>query len=200
MKVLTNILLTAASAITLNLSGLYGQVSAFSATLTQQESMLVSWTMKAGITCIDLELEHAGSDMQFRPIYLHNGVCGSTDKEESYYFEQNDGLENTNFYRIKLGFIGYSDTIRIDAPLLGTNGIIVSPQPASTSVQFQFNNPKADNYSLYIYSLTGKLIHLESKITSNQYRIDSSNFPAGYYVYLLRSDYKTHQGKISITQ
>ncbi|MFN7014556.1 MAG: T9SS type A sorting domain-containing protein, partial [Bacteroidia bacterium] len=84
-------------------------------------------------------------------------------------------------------------------PLLGTNGIIVSPQPASTSVQLQFNNPKADNYSLYIYSLTGKLIHQESKITSNQYRIDSSNFPAGYYVYLLRSDYKTHQGKISIT-
>jgi hypothetical protein len=199
MNVFSNFLPTLVCLLFLNSACVYSQVSSFKADLTQQESMLVSWTMKAGITCIDLELQHAGPDLNFQSVYLHNGICGSTDKEESYSYEHIDGISTTNFYRIKLGFIGYSDTIKIDAPLLGSNGIIVSPQPASSYFQFQFNNPKSDKFDLALFNLSGNLILRKSGITSNAFSVISIEIPAGYYIFDLRSNYQSHQGKICIT-
>jgi hypothetical protein len=198
MKTVFNYLTLAFSIIILSIKSTDAQVGTFSATLTQQETMLVSWSMLAGLTCIDLELEHAGKDLNFESIYLHNGICGSIDKEEYYNFEHESNIETVNYYRIKLGFAGFSDTIRVEAPLLGSNGLLVYPQPSNDLVNLQFNNPKADNYSLTIFNSSGSLIRIVDQFKGNVLQLSTQEMASGLYFFKLQSNYISHTGRFLI--
>jgi hypothetical protein len=198
MKTAFNYLALSLSTIILSFKALDAQVGTFSATLTQQETMLVSWSMQAGLTCIDLELEHAGQDLNFQSVYLHNGICGSTDKEEFYNFEHEHTIETINYYRIKLGFAGFSDTIRIDAPLLGSDGLIVYPQPSNDIVNLQFHNPKADNFSLTIVNSSGSFVSTIEQFKGNILQINTLEMANGLYFFKLQSNYISYTGRFLV--
>lgn len=174
------------------------RLAAITGNLTQQETMLVSWTMKAGVTCIDLSLEHADESLVFREIYFIPGICGDDLSETTYTYEQTGTIHPVNFYRVKYGFDGYSDTLQVDAPLLGSDGLVLGPQPASDFIQVNFNNPLSDSFSLNISSLSGKILIDKSGIKSNRFEVNTSELLSGIYILQLSSDYKSWTRKIVI--
>jgi hypothetical protein len=168
------------------------------ATLTQQETMLISWTMKAGSTCADLTLEHANESLSFSEIYYYPGVCGNADYDETYTFEQKERLYATNYYRIKLGVDLYSDTIKVEAPLLGSSGLKVGPQPANETINLFFSNPLSDSFSLIIRDMRGFELFFLNEIKENSIQIPVHSLPAGIYYLTLTSPYKHFQQRLLI--
>ena len=154
------------------------QLVNLNASLTQQETMLISWTMKAGSTCADLTLEHSNESLSFSEIYYYQGVCGNADYDETYTFEQKDRIYSTNYYRIKLGYDLYSDTISVEAPLIGSYGLKVGPQPASDFLNIFFSNPLSDNFSLSIRDMQGLKVFSLNNIKKNSIQIPVYSLPS----------------------
>ncbi|MEX1190047.1 MAG: T9SS type A sorting domain-containing protein [Bacteroidia bacterium] len=198
MHLFKNISISVIIAIAFSSAAIAQQLAGLSATLTQQETMLISWTMKAGSTCADLVLEHADESFHFSEIYYYPGICGNVDYEESYSYEQESRISRINYYRVKLGFEGYSDTIMTSAPLLGSSGIKIAPQPASSLVKFYFNNPLADKFTLRIVDLKGKEVFVKDGIDSNQIEIELNEFKNGIYFTSLSSPYKKYHSRLII--
>lgn len=175
------------------------RLASFKGNLTQQETMLVSWTLKAGVTCIDLSLEHADESLAFREIYFIPGFCGDDLSETTYVYEQTNAIHHRNYYRVKYGFDGYSDTLEVNAPLLGSKGIVLGPQPASGFVTVNFSNPVFDSFTLNISNLSGSVLLEKSGIISNKFDINTSGFPSGMYILRLTSNYKSWTQKIVVS-
>jgi hypothetical protein len=174
------------------------QLVNLNASLTQQETMLISWTMKAGSTCADLTLEHSNESLSFSEIYYYPGVCGNADYDETYTFEQKDRIYSTNYYRIKLGYDLYSDTISVEAPLIGSYGLKVGPQPASDFLNIFFSNPLSDNFSLSIRDMQGLKVFSLNNIKKNSIQIPVYSLPSGIYSLTLSSRYSHFQERVLI--
>ncbi len=174
------------------------QLVNLNASLTQQETMLISWTMKAGSTCADLTLEHSNESLSFSEIYYYPGVCGNADYDETYTFEQKDKIYLTNYYRIKLGYDLYSDTISVEAPLIGSYGLKVGPQPASDFLNIFFTNPLSDSFSLSIRDMQGLKVFSLNNIKKNSIQIPVYSLPSGIYSLTLSSRYSRFQERVLI--
>ncbi|MCB0820837.1 MAG: hypothetical protein KDC13_09455, partial [Bacteroidetes bacterium] len=88
-------------------------VSGFSATATNTESVLISWTIRSGKTCSDLALEYATEGFTFQEIHFIAGVCGN-DSTDSYYSFDHSGISKSKrYYRIRFNHDEFSDTISI---------------------------------------------------------------------------------------
>lgn len=63
-------------------------------------SVNISWTVKAGFSCTDVNVEHSTDSINFISIYTYPGVCGATSEDQDYDFVQQNPDKNTNNYTI----------------------------------------------------------------------------------------------------
>jgi hypothetical protein len=73
----------------------------------------------------------------------------------------------------------------------------IFPNPFTNSTIIAFDNPNNCNYSLNIYSSTGKLVQKINNIQGNKFVINRNNLPAGIYFIVLKGD-KTYKEKVII--
>ena len=80
------------------------------------------------------------------------------------------------------GYIEFSNFGKKQSSIPELGDIIVSPNPASTSIQLQFTQGlKAQEASLAIYDALGRKV-LIADIKSNNQEINISNLPNGLYI------------------
>ncbi len=72
--------------------------------------------------------------------------------------------------------------------LLLDNNLRVVPNPFSSHVMIQFDNPDNKSYNLYITDVTGKLIRNISDIRGSQVRLERKSMTAGMYFAHLRDE------------
>lgn len=59
------------------------------------------------------------------------------------------------------------------------------PNPASTVINFEFNKPGSDTYTLQVYNFIGKKVS-ELVITNNKASVSLDNYFRGVYIFQLR--------------
>lgn len=157
------------------------------AVFQHNDQVFLSWVMARGSTCNGIQVERSTDNIEFEIIEYIPGVCGSAAEPRPYsYIDENPVANQTNYYRLELGYQGYSETQSLEFRVF-SEGITIGPNPAQDQTEIRFRNPSQDMVNLEIYSISGRLVH-ETRATSSTLDLDLSTFQDG--VYLLRL---THQ-------
>jgi hypothetical protein len=63
----------------------------------------------------------------------------------------------------------------------------VAPNPASATINFSFDNPGGELYSLTVFDLKGMVVKKFNNITAGTVKMERENIPSGLYCYQLRN-------------
>lgn len=171
----------------------------FSAVLLKDQVYL-SWVITAGSTCDGTKIYRSSDTLNFTQIADIQGICGSTSAPQSYFFYDTIPIKNTtNFYRLELGAMGYSQIVSVDYISLNNNSFDIRPHPAFQETKIYFLNPQNELYQLNIYTLEGKSI-ADLSTKEPYFTLNVSNFRPGIYVFTISSlsGTKNTQGKLIV--
>jgi Secretion system C-terminal sorting domain len=150
--------------------------------IENDSKVYLRWTMKSGSTCNGIRIYRSKDSTSFNTIGQINGICGSSTESISYDFvDESPVLNAVNYYTIELGSLGFSKVISVEV-FDFKNGILIRPQPTSSSVELVFRNDLNEKYTLQVLNLQGKVMHEKSN-NSDRFQVDMNFYPMGVYVY-----------------
>ena len=133
---------------------------------------------------------------------------GTSTKELTYRFADNDMIPNVDLYYYQLRQVDFdgryelSDVIEIRVNSKVERNAIVYPNPVSEIVNVDVNGLKGDNVDIKLFDYTGKLVsklyngELSDVIT--QYRLDISNLVSGIYMMSIQVGDKNIQQRLIV--
>lgn len=165
-------------------------LKAFMAKQIAQNAVYLEWTTKAGNTCAYLGIERSFENGIFEEVYLYNGICGESDKDQDYSHTDSIMKGGRYGYRINENNGDYSDTIFVQAFTDGAVAVVY-PNPADDEIYLRFANA---NQTLVAYTLCG----LDGKYKENRLQDSGEEAiqirdlaPGVYQLIALTSDGKT---------
>jgi hypothetical protein len=157
--------------------------------------------MNAGSTCLSLSVQRGTDAVNFKTVYVYPSVCGSTDKEESYFWLDKDVLPyQKNYYRLKLEEGEYTLPILVDmdSELFGKD-IFVSPNPSYNEVFINLRNPLNLGFKVNLFDLNGALIKTESNYFGQIVAFSLFGVKNGFYIIQVEFESgKKKESKISV--
>lgn len=175
-------------AISLGNVNLFSQ-SLFSDFTAQQfgDSIIVKWTLKAGNTCFDMNVERSGNENTFQVIYTVPGLCGASE-DLKYEFYDTDILDGFYNYRIT-GSNGFytSDTVDVNFIVVGQADLVVNPNPTGDIIFIGISPTLSFPFHVELYDLQGRVLY-SVVINSRQHNISVESLQAGYYLVSITDD------------
>jgi hypothetical protein len=165
-----------------------------------EDGVLISFTIKGGITCTGVEVERSKDGISFDAIYEFVGVCGSISVDESYSFLDSSPEKNhLNYYRLELGSLGlYSTTLTVHSLDFSESGILVAPQPCTVDCKIWFRNFSNELFDLTVYDGQGRK-SLQNSTTGNHFELNTKTLPPGVYLFTIQRDRETkHTGRLVV--
>lgn len=133
------------------------------------------------------DIQRSSDSIHFTTIGTITGICGSTDKDETYTFEDEMPLLNqSNYYRLILGQLGYSEFISVHY-VDYENGILLFPNPLTESTMLYFPNDKKELFTIKIYDISG-ILQSVSETRDASVLIGTKNFSRGIYLVTLEQE------------
>lgn len=146
------------------------------------DEVYLSWTISRGSNCNGIGIERSTDNSMFEEIGYIPGICGNANFAQPFSFIDPAPAGNyVNYYRLKLGLQGYSDTTSIEFLKITDQGFRIYPNPATDQTEVVFQNQRSETHELEIFSLTGRLVHRITTI-QNTIPIDTHSFSPGYYL------------------
>lgn len=119
----------------------------------------VDWTMQGGSTCNGIDVERATDATDFAVVHHIAGICG--DPANSIPFQWIDAMPpefSTLYYRIKLGFDGYSSVKTVHFDQLVESQQRLYPSPMQDLATLVLNIPAGNTVDLRIWDARGRLV------------------------------------------
>ncbi|MCX6274191.1 MAG: T9SS type A sorting domain-containing protein [Bacteroidetes bacterium] len=155
----------------------------FSAVQVENRVQLI-FTIKAGNTCNGIQIYHSVDSVNFSEIGDIQGVCGSSDRNETYSFTDNSPAKNKiNFYRLQLGTLGYTYITKLFFIQPDGNTALLFPNPVTSETIITFLNTAHDELRLTVFSYDGKMVYESSPSQGNSFRLVKENYSPGLYFY-----------------
>ena len=150
--------------------------------------VLLTWSVTQGNTCNGITVLHATDTNNYSQIGSIEGICGSTFETIAYNFTDDaPSLNQTNYYKLSLGGIGFSYAVDLDVIDAGNQMYIVSPNPVSDESQLIFDNENQENVTITFFNERGEIVHEESS-SQQTVLINRGSFVQGVYFFVLKSD------------
>lgn len=163
---------------------MYGQHPILSTFDVQQigATMRLNWTIKSGSTCNGIVIERSSDGLEFNEIGVIEGICGNVSEPTDYEFYDESPVENLeNFYRIELGFQGYSQIISGVYNTLNSEGFLVYPNPSNDQTQVFFRYKQGLEHCFKVFDASGKLMLTNENIESSPIDLSFDQFDGGLY-------------------
>ncbi len=163
------------------------------------ETVFLRWTIRAGNTCQDTYVERSGDGITFERIGTIGGICGSPDQAMTYEFTDSLPLINrVLFYRIELGYYGYSSPKTVEISRYNEQGYLLAPNPFSDYSRLSFENEAGEEFRLIITDIQGR-IYKEIMTEGAKFDIPGTDFSPGIYLFrVLNKDKLIFNGKFII--
>lgn len=162
------------------------------------KKVLVTWTVNQGNTCNGIDVFRSTDGVNFTKIGDIEGICGSTDASIPYNFTDVFPEKNAvNYYRLKLGGLGYTYVVSIEVLDLNGDNYIVRPNPISDQSELLFGNDGSKEAVLRVYNSHGVLVYQQSTITE-KFNITKSMFTSGIYYFEIETIKRKIQGKFLV--
>ena len=147
------------------------------------ETVFLRWTIMAGNTCQDTYVERSGDGITYERIGTIGGICGSPDQAMTYEFTDSLPLINrVLYYRIVLGYYGYSSPQSVEIKRFGDHGYLLAPNPFSISTRLAFKNDNEEELELIINDMQGRIVQ-EMMTTGDEFIISGLNLKSGLYFF-----------------
>jgi hypothetical protein len=149
----------------------------------------LDWTVSAGNTCNGISVYRSADSLNFVEIGDIQGICGSSDRNESYSFTDASPAKNSvNYYRLELGTLGYSWIKKLNFLDFSDAGFIVYPNPVNEHSKIYFLNPSRNVMSLKVFSAAGQcLMETEDSGMKNEFEISTEKLQQGNYFFTISS-------------
>ncbi len=162
--------------------------------------VLLTWAVTQGNTCNGITVLHGVDSVNFSQIGTIEGICGSNAETINYQFtDVSPSVNETNYYRLSLGGIGYSYIVLVDVYDAGNQSYIVTPNPISSESQLIFDNDNQEKVTITFFNEVGEIIREETS-TEQSITIKRDTFKQGVYFFVLKSDgaIESFSGKFSV--
>ena len=144
----------------------------------------LNFTIKAGNTCNGIQIYHSEDSLSFAEIGDIQGVCGSSDRNETYSFTDNSPAKNKiNFYRLQLGTLGYTYITKLFFIQPDGNTALLFPNPVTNETIITFLNTAHAELRLTVFSYDGKLVYQSPSSQGNSFHLEKDDFSPGQYFY-----------------
>ncbi len=122
--------------------------------------VILNWTIKRGSSCIGIGILRSTNNVDFELIGEIKGVCGSTEKAQSYAYVDEKPVKNANnYYVLEMGFSGKTDPpLRLQFIDVSSSNYKMIPHPFTAETSLFFSNDDFLPHKLNIYDLSGNLI------------------------------------------
>jgi hypothetical protein len=153
-----------------------------------ENKIQLDFTIKSGYTCNGIGIYRSADSVNFTLIGDIQGVCGSSDRNESYSYIDYAPLKNSkNYYRLEPGSLGTSGITGVFFIDLSENDVLVYPNPVNSNSAIYTLNTTHEERMLYIYSREGKHIYRSEPSRGNTFSLPVENFIAGIYYFTIQS-------------
>lgn len=164
------------------------------------KQILLYWTIDSGPTCNGITVWHSTDSVNYVEIGDIGGICGSSSSAIPYNFtDKNPTLNQTNFYKIRLGYSQFSEVKTVQINYTEPGKLIIKPNPSSENVVIEFNNEAANHYQLTVTNSSGNTVYTKENISESKIELNTTGWSAGtYYVTLAEPGGKKLKDKLII--
>jgi hypothetical protein len=171
-------------------AGVFSQNSAildeFSAS-ENEGTVYLYWIITSGSTCDGIKIFRSNDSLNFIQIGEIGGVCGSSTAPQPYSFvDEFPETNGINYYRLELGYTGYSETIFLEMIDFKDDGYQVRPNPVVDKACVFFENATGNTFTFELYNLqgqqTGSMVSKE-----NFFEVSTMHLSNGMYVFIIYS-------------
>ena len=143
------------------------------------ESLLVSWTTKAGFSCQDIEIQLSTDSMNFSTKAVYYGLCGDFEEKDYSIIVDSPYLNQWNYVRLNLGNFGTSYLIQVFVLNISESRII--PHPVQEQSLLHFVNEQSDEIRIELYNIQGEQVEVLSTRDAS-YPIGQLGLSSGMYL------------------
>ena len=149
----------------------------------QPNGVLVRWVIAGGGQCQGTTIYRSLDEINFEQIGHIDGICGSTDAEETYSFFDSIPRPNTyNHYRLEMGFQGFTTIVTVFFEDFGnSNYSLFTDHPTETFKILYSNDPK-NRAVLNVYDRMGNSVYTDSS-TNSDIQFQTSGWRSGVYIF-----------------
>ena len=166
-------------------------------TLTElPKGVLVNWTIHGGSTCDGQEVQRSSDSLNFTTVHLIQGICGSPESSTPYtWFDPSPPELSKVFYRLKLGFDGYSSVRSVFFRQLNESTQRLFPNPVELAATLVVDVPLNTVVDLRIHNAAGSVVLERLAQPGPSLEMNLSGLPAGLYFYRAQAAGRTFNGK-----
>lgn len=146
--------------------------------------VMVNWSIRGGNTCEGMDVERSLDGVNFTSVYHLEGICGDVDQPMPYRFFDADPPEFRQvYYRIKLGFDGYSSVKDLFVQQLKESDHRFFPNPVLDRATLVVRTASAQGTDLRVFDASGALVYKLDRLPGQEFKLDLADLPAGAYSY-----------------
>ena len=188
--------------LSLNICALFAQnedVVLFFSADEFNKNVLLTWTISEGNTCNGIDIFRSIDGANYTKIGDIEGICGSGVESIDYSFTDNFPEKNVfNHYRLSLGGLGYSYSVKVEVIDIPANSYQIRPQPINEKGLLLFNNNTKKQAELFVFNMNGELVFQRETAESEIKLREMMRFPSGQYSFILMLNEKEITGKIEV--
>ena len=165
----------------------------------QPNGILVRWVIAGGGQCQGTKIFRSLDQTNFEQIGHIEGICGSTDGDETYsYFDSVPHPNTYNHYRLEMGFQGFTSIVTVFFENFGRNSYVLQTDYTAQTFKVLYSNDPKNEAILEVYDRMGNAIYSGSSTTSD-IQFDTAGWLSGVYIFRITGVSKTDiQGKFYI--
>lgn len=156
--------------------------------LQVDEGIQITCVISSGNTCLGIDVFRSDDSVNFQLIGDIPGICGSTTNAIRYDFlDENPQINATNYYKLELGGVGFTEVISLTIRDLTANEIRIQPNPAQNQSAIYFSNPSFNTHRLLVMNYAGETL-IQQTTTNDFFLIDVTKLPSGVYPILIETE------------
>lgn len=158
--------------------------------------VLVNWTIYGGSTCDGQQVERSTDSLSFVTVHTIQGICGSPESSTPYtWFDPSPPELSKVFYRLKLGFDGYSSVKSVLFQQLNESVQRLFPNPVEAATTLVINVPLNTAVDLHIRNSTGSVVWERLAQPGPSIEMNLNALSSGLYFYQAEGNGRTFNGK-----
>jgi hypothetical protein len=145
--------------------------------------VILQWTIARGNTCLGIGIFRSTDSINYLKIGGIEGICGDFENPVTYvHLDDFPVSGELNYYRLELGFQGFSIPVVVDLREPDKESVLVYPNPTSSVVNVKIQNSGEIQYVLQLHDSQGRFL-IQLPFQNDEIYFDIGSFFASHPIF-----------------